>query len=144
MWISQQNEDSRRKKDDQPSPSPRSQEAHHSVRLTLPKSARIRKKNHYQGVIKAGNKLTGTFLILDYRLGKAIVPKLGITVSKKYGKAHLRNRFKRLVREAYRSYYPELPQTLEMNIFPRFPAVKLSKNLVLSDLKALVAKIPSP
>ncbi|ANH78727.1 Ribonuclease P protein component [Candidatus Chlamydia sanziniae] len=35
--------------------------------------------------------------------------KLGITVSKKFGKAHLRNYFKRIVREAFRHIRHELP-----------------------------------
>ena len=54
--------------------------------------------------------------MLDYSREDASNAKMGITVTKKFGKAHERNRFKRIVREAFRVF--PMPQGIWMNIRP--------------------------
>jgi ribonuclease P protein component len=46
-------------------------------------------------------------------------PRLGLSVSRKAGNAVARNRWKRLLREAFRLSRPELPQTLDVVVVPR-------------------------
>lgn len=142
MGISQKNEDLSRTQDRKPQTQTRPQTPLSLVRLTFPKAARIRTKRHYSGVIRAGKRLAGGSILIDYRLGHATRPKLGITVSRKYGKAHERNRFKRLVREAFRTYALKLPRDLEINVLPRtsYAISKISKNGVLEDLTLLANK----
>jgi ribonuclease P protein component len=45
--------------------------------------------------------------------------RLGITVSRKVGKAHVRNRVKRLVREAFRRHRGEMPRGLDLVLVAR-------------------------
>jgi len=45
-------------------------------------------------------------------------PKLGITVTKKFGRAHERNRFKRMVREAFRTQQHKLAANCIVHVFP--------------------------
>jgi ribonuclease P protein component len=140
MRISQENENSPRAEDHQPQTPPRPQKA---KRLTLcfPKSARILSKKHYYGVFRGGRKFMGAQVAMDYRLGRALCPKLGITVSRKCGKAHLRNRFKRVVREAFREYYNRLPRDMEINVIPRAPIQKITKHVITADLDLLLSII---
>ena len=45
--------------------------------------------------------------------------RLGITVSRKVGKANVRNRVKRLVREAFRLHRPHLPEGVDLVLVAR-------------------------
>ena len=140
MRISQKNEDCPRQKNCQSPPPSRPQETDR-LSFKFPKTARIRSKNHYHGVLKARKKWTGTAILIDYRLGRSYCPKLGLTVSRRYGKAHDRNRFKRIVREAFRHFYAELPRDLEINVVPRSPSVLVTKAGILEELSKLVAAL---
>ena len=88
--------------------------------FSFPKKLRVTKSTEYKRLSLKGKRLYGTSLVADllHSSSRAPKPRVGITVSKKYGKAHQRNRFKRLVKEAFRLNQHLLPQTLIINIRP--------------------------
>lgn len=150
MWIPQENENKRRQESHQPPTSHGTQEtrrvvgqehAERAVKRKLPKSARVLNRSHFKNILKSGNRLIGTWIALDFRLGRSNRPRLGITVSRRYGKAHDRNRFKRVVREAFRELYPNLPISFEANISPRRASPELCKAIILNELLQLIKKI---
>jgi ribonuclease P protein component len=134
MRISQENEDSQRTASHQPATPSRAEK---TLRLRFPKEARLRSKHDYRRVLKTNRRLQGHFVSINIRTGESLRPRLGITVSKKYGKAHLRNRFKRLVREAFRESIPLFPSDLEINVAPRSEGVALTKKGILEDFSRL-------
>ena len=138
MWISQKNENSKRQKSRESPQTSRTQESHC---LAFPKSARILSRNHYQELTRSGNRSSGKRVNMDWRLGKVSCPKLGITVTRRFGKAHLRNRFKRVVREAFRLSSLRLPSNLEIHVVPRFGATGLTPTRVIEDFDQLMEKI---
>ncbi len=107
----------------------------------FPKSARILTGPHYKALHKNSLRQIGDSISIHIRQGRPLMPKLGITVSKKFGKAHDRNRFKRVVREAFRELLTSLPSDLEINVSPRKSGELLSKQAVLVELQTLLAKI---
>ena len=60
------------------------------------------KLNHVFRRLYRTNGFAGPYLILYARKNRTEQNRVGITVSKKLGKAHIRNRIRRRLREAYR------------------------------------------
>ncbi|MEI8301269.1 MAG: ribonuclease P protein component [Chlamydiota bacterium] len=102
------------------------------------KSSRLLKRSEYQKVRSLSATISGKYLAIDYYEGNQSSPKLGITVTKKYGKAHERNRFKRIVREAFRKSASQLVQNLTVHIRPRFLAKEASSLLILEEFANLL------
>lgn len=107
----------------------------------FPKSARILKSSHFRRLVRNNRRIFGEMISVDFQHAKGLDSKLGITVSKKFGKAHDRNRFKRIVREVFREMRSHLPTGLEINISPCSHLSAISKQIVFIDLKRIVEKI---
>jgi ribonuclease P protein component len=85
--------------------------------------------------MKQGDRLVGRFLCLDRK--KAPLLRFGITASKRYGNSPERNRFKRLVREAFRTSRHLLPQDIEIHIVPR----SFAKKAMMGDIQKEILRL---
>lgn len=75
----------------------------------LPKECRLRKPKEFELVYAQGKRFDGKFMTAFVLAHEGDLHKLGITASRKsLGKAHDRNRAKRLLREAFRLNNPAL------------------------------------
>lgn len=109
------------------------------TRLKFPKNARLLKAKEFES-FGYKKSLAGAFILLSYSTDiSPSGPRLGLAVSKKFGKAHERNRFKRLAREAFRLLKPELPPLLFL-IKPLKSASKADINMIINDLSSLLAR----
>lgn len=70
--------------------------------LSLPKDAKIKKNREYRKVYSRGKSFVNKFLVLYLAGNLEGKTKVGFSVSKKVGKAVVRNRVKRLIKEAFR------------------------------------------
>jgi len=78
---------------------------------TFPKSNRIRKRGGFRRVYDTGKKVHGrlfTAFVLDAGTGAL---RIGLTVTRKVGSSHERNRCRRLLREAFRRNRSEANDT---------------------------------
>ena len=64
----------------------------------------IKENREFRYAYKRGKKIVTPYIVMHYYKNRTDTTKIGITVSTSIGKAHTRNRIKRLVREAYRLY----------------------------------------
>jgi ribonuclease P protein component len=136
-WIQRAHENCQRAQGSQPSPQTGPQATDQSVTAVFPKSLRLRSQHQFRNATRRGKRLVGSWIIIDCCYSNST--RLGVTVSKKYGKAHERNRFKRLVREGFRLSREELPQGRDLNVRPRSAAKNATSKDIQKELIGLLS-----
>ncbi|HEX2121134.1 MAG TPA: ribonuclease P protein component [Thermoanaerobaculia bacterium] len=68
----------------------------------LPKEKRLAKRREFVRVYETGRKLFSRYVVLFFAANDLPHSRIGITATKKTGKANVRNRLKRWTREVYR------------------------------------------
>ena len=107
------------------------------VTLNFSKLKRLLVRREFRDVYQNGKKYVGHRLTFFYLFDEHKPPRLGITITKKWGKAHDRNRFKRVVREGFRLFYPSLKSGILLNVHPRGGYKDLTAEEVATELKQL-------
>jgi ribonuclease P protein component len=130
------------------------QPARGAVSESFPRRLRLRQRREFLRVQRSGAKHhTRFFLVfvapsaLRGRPGAAAraegLPgtRLGVTVTRKVGKAVKRNRIKRLVREVFRRERHALPAGLDMVWVAKRDAVETTYEGVVQDMRALASRL---
>ena len=127
MRLSQTNENRQRAPSDQSPPSRRPQET-----LRLKRSF---SKGDFRRVRKYGKRFSGVSVHLDVLSENFNCKKLGMTVSRKFGKAVARNKFKRRVREAFRK--TSFPAGVALHVTPKKDGFVPTLSQILEDFNLL-------
>src|SRR5438445_7344334 len=85
----------------------------------FPKSCRLRKRLEYLALSQRATVFKGDVLSIYWQRTKLPITRLGITVTKKYGNAVERNRFKRLVKESFRLCRHLIPTGIDCCVRPK-------------------------
>lgn len=139
--------DQERPRRDQTPPRKRTQEINSRPLLSarLPKEARLLKRADFLRVYEHGKRFEGRFMTVFILPGEKGMQRLGVTATKKaIGKAHDRNRAKRLLRETFRLSRAELDEIQTkydwvVNARRSLLDVKLEKPL--AEFRQIAAKI---
>lgn len=113
--------------------------------LSLPKAERLRKRSEFLHVYNNGERFDGRFITVFILANEMPLHRVGVTATKKgVGKAHDRNRAKRLLREAFRSNKPLIADAgvkydWVLNARRGMAKVKLAEPL--ADLKRIMERV---
>ena len=90
-----------------------------SRRHTLPRSARLLSGPDFDRIFAGGVRAADRFITLFAATNGGRTARLGISAPRHLGNAVRRNRFKRLIREAFRTVRHDLPAGIDWVVVPR-------------------------
>ena len=102
---------------------------------------RLKKEKDFQLVFSKGKRVYSKNLTLIYLEQKEL--KVGYAVSKKHGGSVQRNRIKRILRESFRSFMPNIAQNFFFVFIPKvsdnydFFVIKAEMRVLLNKIKVL-------
>jgi ribonuclease P protein component len=106
---------------------------HMGDRRFLPQH-RIRRAGDFQRAFRRRSSVADAWIVVYGYPNGLPHPRLGISASRRVGGAVIRNRWKRLLREAFRLTREQLPEGMDLIVLPR-PNVE-------PELKSLVESLP--
>lgn len=109
--------------------------------VMLPKRYRLRDNRDFSRVFRQGKSVANRFFVC-YTLDNSQVDefRVGFSVSKKIGKAVVRNRVKRRMREAVRLMKDDIKEHQDIVLIARIPSRDLAFSEVKASISALFAK----
>lgn len=117
-----------------------------STKLRFPKSVHIRSRLDFARVYEQGSRVSDAVLLVTAARNDEPHTRIGLSVSKRCGNAVHRNRWKRLIREAFRLSQAEMPISIDLVVQPRAgtepDAMTVQKSL--TSLMKRVAKRLAP
>lgn len=117
------------------------------LRFGLPKETRLAKRAEFLRVYDQGARIEGRFMTVFVRPNGGDLHRVGVTATKKaIGKAHDRNRAKRLLRESFRLSRNELDSVTvkyDWVLNARRSLLKVKLDKPLDEFRAIAAKVGS-
>ena len=103
---------------------------------------RVRKRAEFLEIQGDGARVNGDCLVFILKRRAAGSPlRLGITASRKIGGAVQRSRARRLIREAFRALFQELPTALDIVVIVRRPLGERKMDAVLAEWQRALPRI---
>jgi ribonuclease P protein component len=107
---------------------------------SFPKKNRLLSPFDFERVYGSQAYVSDGVLVLNGSQNALNVTRLGLSVSRKVGNAVVRNRWKRLIREAFRHGHAEMPTGLDLVVRPKRGALPVL-TAIQQSLPALVKRL---
>lgn len=106
----------------------------------FPKQVRLRKQAEFDRVFGSKAYAADEVLVVNGATNEDGLTRIGLSVSRRVGNAVVRNRWKRLIREAFRTQQAELPKGLDLVARPRRGATP-NLEAIRRSLRSLAERI---
>jgi len=106
----------------------------------FPKSARLVSSKDFDRVFQNGIVASDGVLVIHGCLSELDWTRIGLSISKRVGNSPIRNRWKRLIREAFRKQKFDLPKNLDLVIRPKRGAAP-DYHLIYASLSRLCKQL---
>ena len=110
---------------------------------TFSKADRILKRNDFITLSKHGKRIHNKYFTIVFLLNEIGRCRLGITVTRKVGKAAIRNKLKRRCREYFRINRHKILGCWDINLIVKKQAVDLTKRQADKELDNIFKKLSS-
>ncbi|NLY38643.1 MAG: ribonuclease P protein component [Firmicutes bacterium] len=101
---------------------------------------RIKKSWEFKRVYRFGKTLVSPNVVLYYHVNRLNYNRIGFSISKKIGKSVVRNRIKRIYREAFRSMRENLKKGFDFVLVARKPVIQMNFHKAREELLFLCMK----
>lgn len=106
----------------------------------LSRQQRIARSREFEEAYAQGDKQVGRTMVLFLRHGEGAAHRLGVVASRKVGKAHDRNRARRLIREAWRTHRTTITKPVDVVLIARRGAANATYREVEDDFLGLMQR----
>jgi len=106
----------------------------------MKKTVSLKRNDDFQHVFRKGKTKGSSILVVFVMPNDMCFNRLGVTVSKKMGKAVLRNKLRRRIKEAFRLFEQDLVAGHDIVILPKPDLAQAKFNNILKTLKFLLKK----
>ncbi|WP_152446697.1 ribonuclease P protein component [Bacillus sp. THAF10] len=107
------------------------------------KEQRIKKNTDFQHVFRKGKSMANRqFVVYAVKKEEQDTYRIGLSVSKKIGNAVMRNRIKRLIREAVHASKDKIPAGVDLVIIARKPTTEMSLEEITKSLQHVLKRLP--
>jgi ribonuclease P protein component len=105
------------------------------------RAMRLTRERDFQRVLRTGSRARSTHLLVAVAPNGLELTRLGISIGKRIEKSAVRrNRMRRLVREAFRLSYAELPRGVDLLVMAAEPKIELDLVSTRAELVLLARK----
>ena len=95
----------------------------------------LNQNNDYRRLYKRGKSFVCPALVVYTMKNRAGFCRMGITVSKKVGNAVVRNRVRRIIKEAVRALIPEVDTEMDIVIVARTRAITMKSTTLIPIIR---------
>ena len=106
-----------------------------------PKSVRLRRAKEFSCCARQGTIFIGQHLTIQFLQSSIYSLKFGITVTKKFGKSHDRNRFKRILRDIFRTHKHLIKKKCWIHVKPTQQKIIVDYQLYLKDFLTAIEQM---
>ncbi len=107
-------------------------------RYTFPKAARLRVRREFLALQRRGERRYSRNFIVITSPARTARPRLGVTTSRRYGRAVMRNHMKRRLREFFRVRQAHISPPLDILIIPKSHAQELTFAQIVTELERVL------